>query len=81
VAVAVDKGVAVGGGRGVEVAGTAVGGSAVRVGRLRKLAARAVGVAVAAGAQALKKRPKQIIKIAAEKNLLLFIAIPVFFSL
>jgi hypothetical protein len=73
VAVAGGRAVAVGGGRGVEVAGIAVGGSAVRVGRFRKPAARAVGVA--AGAQALKKRPNQIIKIIAERTFLLIIAI------
>jgi hypothetical protein len=59
------------------VAGIAVGGAEVRVGRLRKADALGVGLAVAAGAQALKKKTRQKIKMAAEKSLLFIIAIPV----
>ena len=76
-AVAGGKGVSVGEGSGVAVAGTAVGGSGVLVGRLREPAARAVGVAVAAGPQALKKKTRQTIKIVVEKSFLSIIAIPV----
>ena len=76
-AVAGGSGVAVGSGSGVGVAGRAVGAAGVRVGRLRKAAAREVGVALAAGAQALNKNTRQKKHVNLAKILLLLIAIPI----
>jgi hypothetical protein len=82
VAVAEGNGVCVGRGSGVAVAGRAVGGSGVRVGRLRNPAAREVGVAVAPGTQALNIKTRQKRAIISEKSFLLIIAIPIiYFSL
>jgi hypothetical protein len=80
VAVGGGKGVPVGRGKAVAVAGRAVGGAGVRVGLLRKAAELDVGVAVAAGVQALNKNTRQIIKMVSEECFLLFIAIPVIYK-
>jgi hypothetical protein len=77
VAVGGGNGVPVGRGTGVEVAGRAVGASGERVGRERKASAREVGVAVAAGAQALNKIKRQKTKMNSERSLFLLMAISI----
>ena len=77
VAVGGGNGVSVGRGKGVEVAGRAVEASGVRVGWLRKAAAREVGVAVKEGAQALDNITRQETKMNSERKLFLITVIPI----
>jgi hypothetical protein len=77
VTVAVGSGVSVGAGSGVAVAGLAVGALGVRVGRLLKENVRGVGVAVAAGAQALNKNTRQKKHVNVKKSFLFIMTIPV----
>lgn len=72
-----DHGVSVGRGKGVEVAGRDVEASGVRVGWLRKAAAREVGVAVKEGAQALDNITRQETKMNSEKRPFLITVIPI----